>query len=148
MDDGQLFWAVIAKAWPDVEEPDDRKKLQHATAGQRAILATTIFIRELDNGGFEQFFYNSSGDIADEVIAGFVRLGSPEHAGVVRQALAFFGPNGATANQSARRDMLQRTSKADKDAFFEPLSQKLYGESRLWPLYRQYLDQHPTEFFT
>ncbi len=145
--DGKLFWSVIAKVWPDVQEPDVSKKLQFATTGQRAILATTLFMRELDNGGFEQFFHNESGDIVDEVISGFVCIGSPENAEVVRQALSFFGPNCGTADQTARCDMLDRASTADKDAFFEPLNKKLYGETRLWPLFRRYVDQHPNEFF-
>jgi hypothetical protein len=147
MDDGHLFWAVIAKAWPDVQEPDVSKKLPHATPGQRAILSLTIFIREIDNGGFEQFFHNSSGDIVVEVIAGFVCLGSPENAEVVRQALRFFGPGGATASRSTRCDVLERTSRAEREAYFEPLDKKFYGEKRLWPLFRRYLDQHPDEFF-
>ena len=142
-----VFWAVIAKAWPDAEEFDVTKKLQFATPGQRAILATTLFIREVDNGGLEQFFHNETGDIAQEVILGFERLGSPENAEIVRQALTFFGPGSAIASQSARRDSLQKTSRTEKDGFFEPLNQKLYGEPRLWPLFRRYLDQHPDEFF-
>lgn len=147
MDDGHLFWAVIEKAWPDVQEPDLSKKLMHATPGQKAILAITIFIRELDNGGFEQFFWNESGDIANEVIAGFLRLGSPEHAEVVRRATRFFGSISSTPKQAARREYLSQATMADKESYFEPLSETLYGEPRLWPLFRRYLDQHPEEFF-
>jgi hypothetical protein len=147
MNDGNLFWTIIEPVWPDVQDPEISTKLSRATPGQKAILAATIFVRELDNGGFAQFFWNESGDVVAEVIAGFERLGSPDRANVVRQALTFFGSNVSVADQQVRRDLLDKRSRADKDAFFDPLNEKLYGEMRLWPLFRRYLEQHPEEFF-
>jgi hypothetical protein len=140
--DGNLFWTVIEKVWPDIAEPDEMKRLQHATPGQAALFVVTLFIREVDNGGLEQFFWNSSGDLGDEVIKGFERLGSPERAEIVRQALTFFNSAPSTPNQSVRREFLSKKSKVEKNAFFEPLNENL-----LWPLLRRYLDNHPEEFF-
>lgn len=147
MDDDALFWAVIENARPDVAEPDVMQKLQHCTPGQRALLSITLFIREVDNGGLEQFFWNSSGDVGDEVMTGFDRLGAPQKADILRRALAFFNSASATPDQATRRQLLGRHSEGEKDAFFEPLNKQLYGETKLWPLFRRYLDAHPDEFF-
>jgi len=51
-----LFERVIENAWPDLAEPDTMKRLGYATPGQRALLAITLFMREVDNGGLQQFF--------------------------------------------------------------------------------------------
>jgi hypothetical protein len=51
MNDSSLFWAVIEKAWPDVEHPEVTEKLHNCTPGQIALLAITLFIREVNNGG-------------------------------------------------------------------------------------------------
>lgn len=148
MDDSSLVWAVIAKVWPHVADPNEWARMRHATPGQRAILATTLFIRELDNGGFEQFFWNGSGDIVNEVVTGFRQLGLNDDAQIVQEAATFFGSKPGTATQAERRDLLAKASTAVTNAFFEPLNKKLYGESRLWPLFRRYIDLHPEEFFS
>jgi hypothetical protein len=147
MDDPELLWAVINQAWPDVAEPDVMKRLQYCTPGQRALLSITLFIREVDNGGLEQFFWNSSGEIADEVISGFERLDALDKAAVIRQALIFFSSARSTPDQTVRREFLSARSRSEVKAFFEPLNEKLYGESKLWPLFKRYIDQHPQEFF-
>ena len=147
MDDGALFWAIIKRAWPDATMPDMKQRMKYCTPGQRALLTITLFIREVDNGGLEQFFWNSSGDVGDEVIAGFYRLGSPERAEIIRQALAFFDSASTTPDHATRRRILAARTRAEKDAFFEPLNEQLYGETKLWPLFRRYLDEHLEEFF-
>ena len=144
---GTFFWRIIEKAWPDIEEPDEMKRLGFATPGQRAILAITLFIREVDNGGLQQFFGNSTGQICDEVIVGFERLGAPDYAATVRQALSFFGPVRVTPDQAARSARLSSLPRPERDAFFDPLDEKLFGETRLWPIFKLYVDKHPEEFF-
>jgi hypothetical protein len=146
INDHELFWALINQAWPDVAEPDVMKRLQYCTPGQRALLAITLFIREVDNGGLEQFFWNSSGEVGDEVVTGFERLGAPDKAEVVRQALTFFNSR-STPDQTLRRECLSGKSRAELQGFFEPLNERLYGESKLWPLFKRYVDRHPEDFF-
>ncbi len=147
MGHGELFWAVIEEAWPDDREPDVMRRLHDCTPGQRAILSITLFIREVDNGGLEQFFWNSCGEVGDEVIVGFERLGAPEKAEIVRQALTFFNAATSTPEQAVRRELLSRKSRPEQQVFFEALNEKLYGEEDLWPLFSRYLDAHPNEFF-
>jgi len=142
-----LFWRVIENAWPDLTEPDTMKRLGYATPGQRALLAITLFIREVDNGGLQQFFGNSTGEICDEVIEGFERLGATDYAETVREARSFFGAVRVPSDRQLRRERLASVSRAERNAFFDPLNQRLYGETRLWPIFQQYMDSHPEEFF-
>lgn len=46
---------------------------------------------EINNGGFKQFFWNSTGVIAPEAVLAFQTVGLPELAAVVRDAMIIFG---------------------------------------------------------
>lgn len=46
---------------------------------------------EVDNGGFKQFFWNSTGIIAPEAVSAFLAAGLPELAAVLRDSIAVFG---------------------------------------------------------
>lgn len=50
------------------------------------IYAVQFCQSEICNGGFHQFFFNSTGVLAPEAIEAFTRLGMPDTAQVVRQA--------------------------------------------------------------
>ena len=146
MNDGSLFWAVIERAWPDVEQPDVFQKLRNCTSGQRALLAITMFIREVDNGGLEQFFGNTSGDLAPEVIRGFELLGAFDKANVLRSAMAFFGIAEPFPPRTVRRQLVRAKDKSEIESVIEPLNRQLYGEQELWPLFRKYLEAYPVSF--
>jgi hypothetical protein len=48
---------------------------------------------EVCNGGFRQFFSNSTGVLAPEAIAGFRAIAQPNVAAVVERAMAVFAPS-------------------------------------------------------
>ena len=149
MDDGSFAWAIIEKAWPDVQEPDISVKCKNATKGQKAVLAVTFCQREVDNGGFEQIFHNETGGIIGEVISGFELLGMKNRADLVSRARAFFPASVQIEDQQSRRNYLAGVSASARSAFFDPLDQEFYADSepKLWPFFRKYVDQHPDEFF-
>jgi hypothetical protein len=142
MDDGSLFWALIEPIWPDTEV-DELQRIAQGTPGQRAFYATTLFMRETDNGGVEQFFYNSSGMYLQFVLEGFRVLEAFNHLGALHEAMSLF-PEGIVPLD--RDDRIRAVEKIPKDRF-EPMNGKLYGEERLWPIFRKYLKEHPEEFF-
>lgn len=52
------------------------------------LYAATFCQSEVCNGGFRQFFFNSTGVLAPEAVAGFKAIGQVEVANVVAQAMA------------------------------------------------------------
>ena len=66
----------------------------HATAlhalppGMRAIYATFIVDAEVNNGGFNQFFYNPHGELAGIALSSYELLGAEEYAEIMRSAIA------------------------------------------------------------
>ena len=72
-------WAVIAPAYDAVSFSDGpavlAESLRALTPGQRALLALHWCVAEVSNGGFDQFFSNSTGVLAPEGAAAFRALG-------------------------------------------------------------------------
>ncbi|HYV66844.1 MAG TPA: DUF4375 domain-containing protein, partial [Myxococcales bacterium] len=72
-------------------------------SGSEAVLLDVSSIEgEVFNGGFDQYFFNSSGDRAREALAGLELIGAKRTASVVRRAVGLFGPMGPSRERSAR----------------------------------------------
>lgn len=58
------------------------------TREERTILAVEALEREVNNGGYSQFFVNSSNEYADAIADSLERIGCPATAEITRSALA------------------------------------------------------------
>lgn len=61
-------------------------ELAELTADERLYYVVRLFEGEVNNGGFEQYFYNSSSDHFQEALAGLERLGANKAATLLRKA--------------------------------------------------------------
>lgn len=65
-----------------------------------------LVVRELDseigNGGFDQYFFNSSGSRAARAGLALQAIGALQHAEIARAAVALFGPEGPSAQREQR----------------------------------------------
>jgi len=147
MDDAALFWALIEPVWPhaSVADADELRHIAAATPGQRALYVTTLFAREVDNGGLEQFFHNSSGLYAQSVREAFILLEAKEHQIAYESAISLF-PGGKAPIDQARRIRAMKAIPNRNDVFHR-LDEQLEDERRLWPFFRRYVEKHPEEFF-
>jgi hypothetical protein len=146
LDEGDYFWALIEKVWPD-DAANELQRLRSATPGQRALYVTTLCIREVGNGGLDQFFSNSSGMYAGHVRKAFRLLGAEEPAEAFEKALKIFPGGRAPVDEGERQSLLDEIPDERRKAFFKPLEEELFGEHRLWPYFQKYVDMHPSEFF-
>jgi len=88
--DDKLEQAIVDFIYAKFEAPgaDERKVLQGLSEGFRIIHSTWVVEAEVNNGGLNQFFWNSSGQYAGDAVAGFTRLGAPDLADLMRRAIA------------------------------------------------------------
>jgi hypothetical protein len=142
-----LFWAVIEPLWPDASVIDELAHIKLATPGQRALYVVTLCIREVCNGGLDQFFSNSSGMYSEDVRKSLRLLGAKEHATAFEKALKVFPGERVPVDQEDRQTLLEAIPKARRKAFFKPLEEKFFGEERIWPNFQKYIETHPHEFF-
>ena len=56
--------------------------------GTRAVYTTWLVDIEVNNGGFNQFFFNPYGQFAGYALAGYELLGAEDYAAVMRAAIA------------------------------------------------------------
>ena len=146
------MWAVLEPMWWALEtpyEPDPR--LERATPGQRAAYALTWTESEVSNGGFEQYFWNSTGMLLDDAIAGSQLVGARDAERVLREAGAVFPDGRAPEARAARQKALDDFSSAQSerlgrldDRFFAILDDPAPSPRR--PL-EAYIRRHPREFF-
>ena len=70
---------------------DIARQLAALPKDERNLVALDMFNMQFENGGVHQFFYNSSGDIAPEVLTAMTDLDLTEQAATFRRALAMVG---------------------------------------------------------
>lgn len=77
-----------------------RSGIDSLTTEERVILVVEALEREVNNGGYSQFFLRSSNEYAPMVVAALERIGCPEAARLTKQAIDIVGVDSTTANHS------------------------------------------------
>ena len=88
--DEHLDWVVGVYALDSMKRGywEDYDEFAALRAGFRAILSTLELQAEVENGGFSQFFFNSTGVLAYEAVTGFRLIGATEIILVVEEVIA------------------------------------------------------------
>jgi hypothetical protein len=95
-----------------VGEDYDLSGLTHA---ERVIACLTEVEMEVNNGGFDQYFWNSPGNHAAEAVQALRELGALYTAGLVAEASAQFGPDGPDADRERRWKQMDGLSEVVRD---------------------------------
>jgi hypothetical protein len=69
---------------------------------ERTILVIEALEREVNNGGYHQFFLNSSHEFAGDVVQALEEIGCPQHAEIAKQALARLGIEGGVTPEKVQ----------------------------------------------
>jgi hypothetical protein len=70
-----------------LDQKAERVGMEALTEEERIILAIEALEREVNNGGYDQFFTNSSNEYASIVVNALNRIGCPETANLTQQAI-------------------------------------------------------------
>ena len=74
---------------------------------------------DVNNGGFSQYYYNSSGDHAMHAPGALRAIGANQMAGIVDKANAQFGAGGPPADRDERQNALDALAGKADDAWLE-----------------------------
>lgn len=90
------YWDVIEPFWDEfcaglVGRTAPQLLLAELPDGIGMLSAAHLCQSEVRNGGFDQFFYNSSGKVGEAALAGYEQFGMPLIAGATRTAMARLG---------------------------------------------------------
>ena len=95
--DNELVIEVGSRMW-DASESG----LNGLSREEFVVLCVYVLEAEVNNGGFEQFFENSSGDLGLETPGALDAIGASKAGEIVRKALAEFGVAGPSPNRDDR----------------------------------------------
>jgi hypothetical protein len=90
---------------------------ERLTDAQKVFVCVWSLEGEVNNGGFDQFYFNSSGDWAVETPAALEKIGAHQAAAIVRKANSVF-PDGKPSNdRELRQQQLDALPDAVRDSF-------------------------------
>ena len=135
------YWPLVKPLWDNVDlrgrAESFLKQYDELPEAPRLLFAAHWAQSEIGNGGFAQFFSNSTGVLAPEAVHAFVALGMPRVADTLTKAMALLGdsyPRGRSARQKAlqgfrRRDAggMARSFDALEDEYFKLIASENGG---------------------
>jgi hypothetical protein len=100
------------------------------TVPQHHYRAISMLDAEVRNGGFNQYFFNSSGDEWRTALAGLEEIGSKERLEILREAVKKFRATPPSTNREKRMLQLSELAK-ENDNVFDDLDRRYYKSSEV-----------------
>ena len=120
------YWDIVEPFWEVINIYDGpevfRQTYDSVPTLSGLVYAAHFCQSEVSNGGFHQFFWNSTGVLAPEAVDGFRAIGQPQIAALVQSAMSLLGTP-YPRDRAERQAHLQKVSKGDLDG----LDEKFYA---------------------
>lgn len=90
----EVAWEAIEPIWDDLPYSSAAKLgvfMADLTEGQRALISIDWCQKEIRNGGFEQLFENSTGNLVPYAIHGFRLIGAERYAELLAEGASLLG---------------------------------------------------------
>ena len=83
---------IVEPIWDLIGIPDGHdRRLDDLTPGQRGVYGLQVMLAEVDNGGFDQYFWNSTGSLHSEATEGARLIGAPPWIDLLEEASTLVG---------------------------------------------------------
>jgi hypothetical protein len=117
---------------------------------ERMVFAFTWLAREVQNGGFHQFFSNSAGDFWKDVLNGLLQIEDEAGLAAFYETLSIFPKSTPSENRDTRIDQLselEETKEQELFDHFEKMTQRYYQRPFPdWNAVFDYVKTHPNEY--
>ena len=122
------------------------EEIEKLTEPQKNFFYNQSLEKEINNGGFKQYFMNSSGDCAHETIQSLKIIGAHKTAAILQQAIDEF-PSGQVPKDWSKRNELLESIEDRADEIWEGLDQQFYNyDDDLNSLNLEYVIQNRSSF--
>lgn len=101
---------------------------------------------EVNNGGFDQYFFNVAGDNAHAVLAALDAIDAMRAREIAADAIAVFGPAGPPRDRDERQEILARFTEVQTERLDELGQAFLRYPDDLTSLLYAYVQQHESDF--
>ncbi len=85
--------------------------------------------REVNNGGFDQFFLNSSGDYARESYEALNTIGATKAAAILKRAMSIFPGGEVPKEAEMREEELEKTGEDGRAKWFDACDTEYYEQN-------------------
>ena len=96
---------IIIALHQKIDQKWARSGFDSLTEAERVFLCIEGIETEVNNGGFDQYFFNSSGEFAQDAPAAFGAIGADHTAGIISKACSVF-PDGKPPRDWEERQLL------------------------------------------
>ena len=115
------------------------------TVPEQVFVAVWTLESDVNNGGFDQYYLNSSGDYAWFAPAALRAIGAEQTAAIAERANAAFGPDGPPPDRDARLAVTDKLPE-EVDELWEECDQAFYAYPHdLTELLSAYVQSHKSE---
>jgi hypothetical protein len=141
--DALVIATGVTNAYGFVIDKYQKKGVKALTEPQLYFLTLSWLDAEVQNGGFSQYYFNSSGELAAHAVKAAKAVGATELAGIIREANALFGTGGPDQDRDKRMDQL---SKIDQEALHLLDSRYYKCPEKMDELLPRFVAAHATDF--
>lgn len=141
--DTEIIELVGTVLWNKASEVSSFEQLSEP---EKTFVYIDIFEGELINGGLFDFFYNTSGAFAHQVLDAYQAIGAEESAAIVSQAIALFPDLPVSKDLFIRRQLLSNLKHTVLDEWEKLETQFFISEEAIVTLLIDYITINKTYF--
>lgn len=141
--DTEIIELVGTVLWNKASEVSSFEQLSEP---EKTFVYIDIFEGELNNGGLFDFFYNTSGAFAHQVLDAYQAIGAEESAAIVSQAIALFPDLPVSKDLFIRRQLLSNLKHTVLDEWKKLETQFFNSEEAIVTILNDYITINKTYF--
>ncbi len=129
--------------------PDPRAACLKLAPGLQMIYTTGLLDAEVNNGGFHQYFWNSSGEFSDIALKGLKLIGDKDRAALLEQAIKIYKTEEPTMEQFKEKGNDDAFLKSEKTTKLSPLDDMYYAIKKTLEHFQiRFIRSHPKAFIS
>lgn len=146
--DGELRDKAVTRALTAIgnDWQNEAAIVRRLSPGLRAIYTTHALESEVLGGGFNQYFWNSNGALADEALAGLRRIGASKHAAILEEAIQLWRAEQPAMERLKASGAPGAFNQSYKQSKLGPLGVRFRNLKPLQGLQADYIRAHPQDF--
>jgi hypothetical protein len=149
----QVSWDAIEPIWGDLPYSESFSRLNdfmnELTEGQRYLISLDWCQKKIRNGGFKQFFENSTGNLVPWAIPGFSVIGAKKYSELLEVAASMLGSEYPTSRNERKKIIsgFSRSNIEKLESLTDQFIELLWSDDEDLEKYRgKYVKDHPDQF--
>ncbi len=126
---GQNYYFVVEPLWSMANTEGTYLQYQQSiatfTLPQRCLYAVECLIAEVNNGGFEQLFFNSAGLVWQDAYAGFSKMGCVDMVKIMDEVVELYGKQ-PSLNRLERQSEIEKFANGEAAKQLNELDRTFY----------------------